>query len=91
MDDLGNALLKKHHDAHVAYWSAKGGEGYDVNRFDEGFRSGWEDALQGATDDSKLEERKEQHIASWGPSPVIWEWEHGYKEAITAKTSGEQP
>ncbi|KZT61794.1 hypothetical protein CALCODRAFT_490700 [Calocera cornea HHB12733] len=36
MSDLEDQLLKKHHDAHVAYWAAQGGEGYDVNRFDEG-------------------------------------------------------
>jgi len=91
MDDLGNQLLQKHHNAHVEYWSKQGGEGYDVNRYDEGFRAGWEDASAGATDDSKMEERKQQHIASWGDSPVIWEYEHGYKEAITAKTTNEQP
>jgi len=73
--------LTKYRDAHVAYWHSKNVNNLEVSRYEAGFQQGWEDTGHGV---SKLEERKAAHITQRGASDLVWEFEHGYNEAIKA-------
>lgn len=84
-----DAALGGAYNAHVQYWDSQGGGPFEHQRFEQGFRSGWFDALTFLQAGSETglatplaELRMEAHAHEAGRSPALWEFEHGYKGAL---------
>lgn len=73
---------------HVNYWSSIGGN-YEFDRFKDGFEAAWRDCVTFASQGSRVGRkqavkfaRRQQHIEAKGWLDHLWEWEHGFDEAM---------
>ena len=92
MDAFGQRECHNATQGHAGYWDSQGGQ-YEHWRFEEGFRTAWQDCLAFWHDggyskigfkDNWCKLRMSQHCQARGQSQCVWEYEHGFKAALQA-------
>lgn len=86
-----NRVLDGCYNSHCNYWQSQSpGTKYEHWRFKDGFTTGWFDCMAflqfGNSKIGRLvswqNSRKMEHINARGESQYIWQWEHGFNEAV---------
>lgn len=83
-------ISKRALENHSNYWNSQSGSGYEHWRFQDGFTTGWNDCLEFLKIDNSTigrlvawkSTRMQQHVDSKGKSCYLWQWEHGFDEAV---------
>lgn len=82
--------LEPLYNSHVSYWNGQNPrEKYDHERYKDGFKAAWNDALAFAKEGSIVGRRQAvkaarlaEHLRNKGSLNFIWEWEQGYDKGI---------
>ncbi|WPK22816.1 hypothetical protein PUMCH_000032 [Australozyma saopauloensis] len=89
-----DVLFNQHYQAHVDYWhKANPNENYEHYRYEDGFKAAWNDYETFAKAGSRVgrtqaikSARYRQHLKSRGVLRFLWEWDHGYNQALSEVT-----
>lgn len=91
-EDTFNRIFNENFQNHINYWKSQNpNEKYEGWRYQEGFITGWNDALSFAKfDNSRIGRitswtfaRRSEHIRARGNSKFVWQWDAGFYEAIS--------
>lgn len=83
--------LESAYNSHCSYWQAQSpNTPFEHWRFKEGFTTGWNDSLAFLqVDNSRIGRvvawrsfRLKEHTHTKGASQYLWQWEHGFNEAL---------